>query len=95
MRVYIAIISLAALVTCSGCGTCLTHGSMHGSQYGRGVYLGTTYDVGIIGSSFSSDESHWGGFTFGVIDFPFSFVADTIILPYDLFGYMTHKEKIE
>jgi uncharacterized protein YceK len=95
MKVYIAISSLAALFSCSGCGTAITHGGMHGTQYGRGVYLGTTYDCMFVGASFSGEDSDWGAATFGVLDIPFSLVADTIILPYDLFGYMTHTENSE
>jgi len=95
MRVYIAIISLAALFSCSGCGTVITHGGMHGTQYGQGVYLGTTFDCMGVVASFSGEHSDWGAATFCVFDFPFSLVADTIILPYDLFGYMTHTNKSE
>ena len=95
MRTYVAIISLVALFSCAGCGTCITHGSMHGSLYGDGVYLGTTYDCTFVGASFSDEDSDWADTTFLVIDSPFSLVADTIILPFDLFGYMTNKEKTE
>ena len=98
MKKFAWILLFPVLLTCSGCGTLFTHVSSESSsttQYGQGVYLGTIFDARLIAKPFSSDEPSWGYLPIGVIDIPFSFAADTIILPFDLAGYIARKEKSE
>lgn len=63
-----------AWVVCSGCGRLL---SKTPPFYTTGIYAGTRVDVGIISSGGE-------GLVF-LLDLPFSVVADTIMLPKDIY----------
>jgi uncharacterized protein YceK len=76
---------LLPVIFCGGCGTILTHTGDPGSDMGNmfrknGVYRGVRFDSSFIGS----EESTAGLRVCGVIDFPFSLSADTLVFPYDL-----------
>jgi len=73
----IKLISVGLLLVCSGCGTIYQH-----QNDNVGPYSGVRFDaLAMVGSG---DAGLAVG---GVLDFPFSAVADTLLLPYDL----THK----
>lgn len=68
---FASCILLAAF--CSGCGTFSAH--MYGSPP-RGAYYGVRADANLV------SQGHPGF----IIDFPFSFIADTLYLPADLWS---------
>jgi uncharacterized protein YceK len=69
------ILGLASLALCSGCG------SMGGRAYGppQQTYIGVRAD-----SEYVSD-----GHPLWLIDMPFSAIADTLLLPFDLCNHKT------
>ena len=72
------------LALCSGCSTVVSHSLSKGPPP---VYAGTWLNSHVIkdaGSEAASDGAAALVFAYGVIDFPFSLVGDTICLPYDL-----------
>ena len=90
MRNIIAILALLSLVFCAGCGTVLTHGGDPGAGGPRsGVYRGIRWD-GMMVATFEHDLFSPGSKGSGgmpdifLLDFPFSAIADTVLLPYDL-----------
>ena len=68
----------------SGCSTVVSHSLSKGAPP---AYAGTWMDSHLIkdaAGGVSSDMPAVIVFTYGVIDFPFSLLADTLCLPYDL-----------
>ncbi|MBI3879216.1 MAG: YceK/YidQ family lipoprotein [Verrucomicrobia bacterium] len=86
-------LSLLLVIGMTGCGTVATH-LMPASQRPPGVggvYRGTKFDSFVLSGIGKSKEAEvWGyGVVFGpivVCDFPFSIVADTLMLPFDAFS---------
>ena len=68
---------------CSGCSSLLTHG------LGNGKYPGVRLDAGILSHKEDKDVNVPSGPIYGLlvcyalIDFPFSAVGDTLLLPFD------------
>jgi len=82
----------SALIFVQGCATYVTHVWPYPSDAPR-VYRGTAYDAQRLREAIAStekDETHNDPelriliLVVGPIDLPLSFVADTILLPYDL-----------
>ncbi|HBS06848.1 MAG TPA: hypothetical protein DEA96_17895 [Leptospiraceae bacterium] len=74
---------LFALVSFLSC--CFTIVTVSDEVETNKIYSGTRANIVIIGSSY--DHPHGPGPMFrylGVLDFPFSLVADTVILPYTI-----------
>jgi uncharacterized protein YceK len=71
---------------CSGCGTYMTHtDDVHWPPH---PYSGVTFDcVGFYRSVTNWDQPYSGLFVFAIFDVPFSFVGDTVCLPYDIYEY--------
>lgn len=81
---WIAVI--LGLTLCSGCSTIVSHGLAKGAPP---PYAGTYINSHLIKDAGSEAASDGTGpaiivVVYGVIDFPFSLVADTLCLPYDL-----------
>jgi uncharacterized protein YceK len=70
----------------------LSHFGDCGSTPPPGVYRGTAFDAGCITAPFWSDP-HVELLPVGLIDLPFSFVADTINFPFDLADYNKRKRR--
>jgi uncharacterized protein YceK len=85
MKALIITTVMLSLVFCGGCSTVIRHCGDPGSDMnilgGTGVYRGVRMDSSLVGSKDSSAPFR----VYGLIDFPFSAVGDTVILPYDLF----------
>ena len=78
----------------SGCATWLGHFGDCGSTPAPGVYRGTVIDAGFIAGPFSAGGAeYWEALPMGLLDLPFSIVADTIIFPFDWADYIDRKEK--
>ncbi len=80
---------LSLLLMCPGCGTMMSHFGDCGSRPPAGVYKGVVWDGSCVAAPFASKSESIGPAAIGlvpigIIDFPFSFVADTIILPFDV-----------
>ena len=75
--------SLPKIVMISSCLVSLTACSSIMSHTGdnRGYYLGTQANNEIIGSN----ETTWSVKSLAVLDYPFSAITDTIILPWDYY----------
>ena len=83
MRGRLLITILAFLPLVSGCASVETHISGHARLL---YYPGVVNDANLIGDSFASHNSSWHSIAdrcFGIIDFPFSLVLDTALLPVD------------
>ena len=81
MRNIISVLSLLSLVFCAGCGTLLIHS--RGTMFETGgVYRGVRLDCEAIA---------WT--PVAILDVPFSGIADTILLPYDLTTVNTEKSQ--
>jgi uncharacterized protein YceK len=83
MRNFIVMLSLVSLL-CSSCGTVAGHddqGTMGGVDHG--VYRGVRTDWQWIAHGEPEERLGWPLY---LIDTPFSFVADTLLLPFDAMG---------
>ncbi|MGK7247249.1 YceK/YidQ family lipoprotein [Buttiauxella agrestis] len=77
MKSYLPTIILGSgLLTVSGCSSVMTH---TGGQ--EGTYPGTRESYEMLTDS----ETSWGYKPFVALDMPFTAVADTVLLPWDLF----------
>ncbi len=80
--------SLMALTLCSGCGTIASHTNQSPNDP-HGVYRGVRLNVGTLSGAdrYGTDPMLTGcSICYVVWDSPFSFVADTILLPVDVFN---------
>jgi hypothetical protein len=64
-----------------------------GSTPPAGMYRGVVFDGCCVAAPFSGDPETLGLLPMGVIDFPFSLTADTIIFPFDFADYIDRKKK--
>ena len=64
-----------------------------GSTPPPGVYKGIVFDAACIAAPFSREPQSIVLVPIGVIDFPFSFAADTIIFPFDLADYLDRNKR--
>ncbi len=90
MRNLVVMLSLIALL-CSGCGTVAGHddqGTMGGVTHG--VYRGVRTDWQWIAHPKPETEI---GIPLYCLDVPFSFVGDTLLLPFDAAGVTTPQAK--
>jgi uncharacterized protein YceK len=79
---------LMALTGCSGCGTIASH-TNQGPNDPHGVYRGVRLNVGTLSGPdrYGTDPMLTGcSICYVVWDSPFSFVADTILFPVDVFN---------
>ena len=84
MKLGLWIAAMLFLALGSGCSTIVSHSLSKGAPP---AYAGTWMNSHFIkdaASEVSSDLPAAVVITYGVIDFPFSLVADTLCLPYDL-----------
>jgi uncharacterized protein YceK len=79
------------MVLCSGCRTVGEHAFPSYPPIKSPVYKGTCGDFGDVFSADKNDPIITRVFCF--VDFPFSFVADTLWFPFDLYDYNTHLEE--
>ena len=85
MKFGLWITAILCLTLASGCSTIVSHSLSKGAP--PPAYAGTWMNSHLIKdavSEVSSDVPAVVVFTYGVIDFPLSLVADTLCLPYDL-----------
>lgn len=94
MKILKALPKLVVVAGCmaslSGCSSIMSH-----TGDNRGYYLGTQANNEIIGSS----DTHWPIKSLAIIDYPFSAITDTLILPWDYFrnsrtGNLSMRERI-
>ena len=88
MRVSRMLLSFAVVTTLTGCSTVATH-SVDSSQLGP--YSGTQQAFRNMKRS-TSDFTLAGETWFHAADVPLSFVADTLLLPYDIFTTMPERQ---
>ncbi|MGK3118692.1 YceK/YidQ family lipoprotein [Pseudomonas corrugata] len=82
MRLMLTVMTMALL---TGCAT-VNESSSYGHMCGLHPYCGVTVDLEIIKGAADDHAGAMSALTpFAVIDLPFSFVADTLILPYTIF----------
>lgn len=68
-------ILLSGMLLLAGCSSVMSH---TGGK--EGTYPGTRASAGMVGD----DETNWGTKTLVLLDLPFTAVADTLLLPWDL-----------
>ena len=93
-RVSAALLLFFAVFSILGCSTIVQHKGTATGKNSTGIYRGTRDDAGGIYLTLANvDEVVMGDvgfgqwsfyFLYGLVDLPFSFVADTVCLPYDL-----------
>ena len=86
-----SLLSLLAVVVivCSGCSTIQTHKGS--GDYVR-PYIGTSHAIQKAKRVWNNyDYEYYGIFELHALDVPACFILDTIILPYDLYRYLTYK----
>ena len=72
----------------SGCSSVITHSIARASSPPPPMYMG-----GLRMDYLAIAESEtWGPQAYGVVDMPFSLVADVILLPYDLYADCRHPD---
>src|SRR5579862_6823515 len=79
---------LIGLTLCSGCGTIASH-TNRGPNDPHGVYRGVRLDAGVLSEPdrYGTDPTLTGcSICYVVWDSPLSFVADTFLLPVDVFN---------
>ena len=79
---------LVALTLCSGCGIIASH-TNQGPNDPHGVYRGVRLDAGVLSEPdrYGTDPTLTGcSICYVAWDSPLSFVADTILLPVDIFN---------
>ena len=79
---------LIALTLCSGCGTIASH-TNQGPNDSHGVYRGVRLDAGVLSDAnrYGTDPTLTGcSICYIAWDAPFSLVADTVLLPIDVFN---------
>jgi len=81
MKPPLAFVLLAAIVSTEGCGTLRNHVALGDDGGEARPYGGVLWDV-----DQSLQTSHTTSQMF-LLDVPFSFVGDTLLLPYDLFSH--------
>jgi uncharacterized protein YceK len=92
MKTLAPILFMIAAVLCSGCGTVGGHvmGRSSGGESFEplgGVYQGVRVDYAMIAEL----RGFWP--VVGILDFPLSLVADTVILPFDALEMTAQKKK--
>lgn len=81
MREILSMLSLVALV-CAGCASFASHDpNGFNSDVNSGVYRGVREDWRVIAHSHGEETL---GKPISCLDMPFSFVVDTLILPFDI-----------
>ena len=76
---------------CTGCSTIQTH-SGEGNQFRP--YIGTSVAIDKAKKVWKNYD-YYGQFEFYAADVPASFIADTIIFPYDLYKYLKNDTENE
>ena len=75
-NVLIKLATLSGVVLLCGCSSVMSH---TGGK--EGTYPGTRASAAMI----SDDETNWGTKSLAILDMPFTAVADTLLLPWDMF----------
>ena len=75
-NVLIKLTMFSGVVLLCGCSSVMSH---TGGK--EGTYPGTRASVAII----SDDDTNWGTKSLVILDMPFTAVADTLLLPWDMF----------
>lgn len=75
-NVLIKLATFSAVVLLCGCSSVMSH---TGGK--EGTYPGTRASAAMI----SDDETNWGTKSLAILDMPFTAVADTLLLPWDMF----------
>ena len=80
----------AACALCLLSTSCATvYDLNHGYRFESRVYGGTSSDVGLITGD---HDGYLSALLIGVADLPFSFIADTIVLPYTVYADLTNEK---
>ncbi|MCU2459147.1 YceK/YidQ family lipoprotein [Enterobacter hormaechei subsp. hoffmannii] len=75
-NVLIKLATFSGVVLLCGCSSMMSH---TGGK--EGTYPGTRASAAMI----SDDETNWGTKSLAILDMPFTAVADTLLLPWDMF----------
>ena len=75
-NVLIKLATFSGVVLLCGCSSVMSH---TGGK--EGTYPGTRASAAMI----SDDETNWGTKSLAILDMPFTAVADTLLLPWDMF----------
>jgi uncharacterized protein YceK len=75
-NVLIKLTAFSGVVLLCGCSSVMSH---TGGK--EGTYPGTRASAAMI----SDDDTNWGTKSLVILDMPFTAVADTLILPWDMF----------
>ena len=75
-NVLIKLTAFSVVILLSGCSSVMSH---TGGK--EGTYPGTRASAAMI----SDDETNWGTKSLAILDMPFTAVADTLLLPWDMF----------
>ncbi|MBE3513572.1 YceK/YidQ family lipoprotein [Enterobacter cloacae complex sp. I2] len=75
-NVLIKLATFSGAVLLCGCSSVMSH---TGGK--EGTYPGTRASAAMI----SDDETNWGTKSLAILDMPFTAVADTLLLPWDMF----------
>jgi len=76
-----ALVLMLFMSVLTGCGTVASLGSDDANK----VYGGVRFDGAMIGLTSNEDAAELEGmWIIGLLDFPFSLVADTVVLPFTL-----------
>lgn len=86
MKIQTLQICLFVMMTCmlNGCSSMMTH---TGNE--KSYYPGTLANNEII----SNKNNHWNVKVLAVIDYPFSLILDTVLLPWDYFHHSDNRKK--
>lgn len=91
---------LPVLFTCLGCSSVVFHKLNSGAQGSEKVvfYPGIRADVHVMaesGNEFETTPHRVAFLGYGLMDFPFSLVADTVLFPIDLVRYSLAEDSVE
>ena len=93
-RVFVIFIALANLIGCSAIANRFGAEPVTDEErfQGPAFYKGTYVDIMVpIHSCQANNEASIGVIL--LLDLPFSFVADTILIPYDAYQYFSYEDK--
>jgi len=91
MRLLIPLSCLTSMILCSGCGSVV---SRINSPNANPVYIGTRSDFHSVANNHGMNSEIWHR-AIWVLDVPFSVVADTLWLPFDLYDLSEQRPTVD
>ena len=91
MRLLIPLSCLTSMILCSGCGSVV---SRINSPNANPVYSGMRSDFHSIANNHGMNSEIWNR-AIWVLDVPFSFTADTLWLPFDLYDLSERRPSVD